>query len=165
MPGFAIEGRDRVRRRIRYPRTQRHVWAAAIVMAMPRPQNRSQMGLGDRDEPIQTFALVVPCYDPFKISPALSPVTHPFLRRTGCEPNRAKHPSGSSTMPTAHTPWWPRHPRRTLVPRLVQEFAYSSVVANRLAPVSSWLATQATRIRLSRGAEAVSIQSGWFTSS
>jgi hypothetical protein len=56
MPGFAIEGRDRVRRRIRYPRTQRHVWAAAIVMAMPRPQNRSQMGLRDRDEPIQTFA-------------------------------------------------------------------------------------------------------------
>ena len=56
MPGFAIEGSDRVRRRIRYPRTQRHVWAAAIVMAMPRPQNRSQMGLRDRDEPIQTFA-------------------------------------------------------------------------------------------------------------
>ncbi len=50
-------------------------------------------------------------------------------------------------MPTAHMPWWLSHPRRTLVPRRVQEFAYSSVVANRLAPVSSWLATQATRIR------------------
>ena len=36
--------------------------------------------------------------------------TRPFLLHTGCEPNRAKHPSGSSTMPTAHAPWWPRHP-------------------------------------------------------
>src|SRR5580704_14151092 len=34
--------------------------------------------------------------------PLPSPGTRPFPRLTGYELNRAKHPSGSSTMPTAH---------------------------------------------------------------
>src|SRR6266849_8797156 len=31
--------------------------------------------------------------------------------------NRAKQPSSASTPPTAHAPLWPRHTRRTLIPR------------------------------------------------
>jgi hypothetical protein len=68
-------------------------------------------------------------------------------------------------MPTAHTPWWLRHPRRTLVPRLVQEFAYSSVVANRFGTSLELARDAGDPDSISRGAEAVSIQSGWFTSS
>ncbi len=72
-------------------------------------------GVKTANESLVVLATIV------SISPAPSPGTRPFLRRTGCEPNRAKHPSSSSTMPTAHAPWWSCHPRRTLVPRRVQE--------------------------------------------
>src|SRR6266536_1993548 len=75
----------------------------------------SRRGVKTANESLVVLATIV------SMLPRASPGLHPFLRCTGCEPNRAKHPSGSSTVPTAHAPWWLRHPRRTLVPRRVQE--------------------------------------------
>ena len=56
MPGFGIERRCRVRGRIRHAGTQRHVWAPGVVMLGPASQNCAQMGLRDRNQPIQAFA-------------------------------------------------------------------------------------------------------------
>ena len=52
-----------------------------------------------------------------------------FLRRTGCEPNRAKHPSGSSAMPTEH--WYRASSKCLLTVRWLPTAWHQSRVGSR----------------------------------
>ena len=56
MAGQLSRKRHKLRWRVGHVRTERHVWASAVVMTHPCPQDRSQVRLRQRYQPVQALA-------------------------------------------------------------------------------------------------------------